>query len=89
MDNLLEGFIAAGLNPLRVGFEGKPKAGLENFILDHQFENHQLKPEFDRVINTIEDISNEIRELFQDIQRTEESGLAKTPGVYERLSMFT
>ncbi|THH30257.1 hypothetical protein EUX98_g3918 [Antrodiella citrinella] len=42
VDNLVEGLVAAGLNPLRVGFGGKVKDSLLTHTLDHKLKTHPL-----------------------------------------------
>jgi hypothetical protein len=49
VDNLVEGFAASGLNPLRVGFAGRVPAPLHPYTLDARIELHPLKKDIDKL----------------------------------------
>ena len=54
--------------------------------MDSQFEEHRLKPEFDRVIDLIGKNGIEITDLEKVMQTTRESPQARTPAMTGRLS---
>ena len=64
VDNLLEGFAAGGLKPLRVGTEGLTKDELEKYLFDNKFEEHPRKSELDRLVAEYEALDLETRRLW-------------------------
>ena len=54
--------------------------------MDSQFEEHRLKPEFDRVIDLIGKNGVEITDLEKVMQTTRESPQARAPAMIGRLS---
>ena len=54
--------------------------------MDSQFEEHRLKPEFDRVIDLIGKNGVEITDLEKAMQTTRESPQARTTAMIGRLS---
>lgn len=77
VDNLVEGFVAAGVKPLRVGYGGKIKATLYEHTLDAKLEAHPLKPKADQVLKEQESIEKKRSELYQRIIAAEKSGKAE------------
>ncbi|KAH8114864.1 P-loop containing nucleoside triphosphate hydrolase protein [Phellopilus nigrolimitatus] len=67
VNNLLEGFVAGGLKPLRIGFEGSKTGLLGPYMLEHQFDKHVMKPEYDRICKERHDVESEIRLLKKSI----------------------
>ncbi|KAL4077685.1 P-loop containing nucleoside triphosphate hydrolase protein [Scleroderma citrinum] len=51
VDNLVEGFVSAGLTPLRVGFGAKIKPSLAEYSLEDRLEKHLLKAKVDKLLN--------------------------------------
>lgn len=49
VDNLVESFAKAGVNPLRVGFAGRVPLALHRYTLDSCIETHPLKPTLDKL----------------------------------------
>lgn len=49
VDNLVEGFAAKGLKPLRVSFSGKARASITEHTLDHKVNGHELKKPLDKI----------------------------------------
>ncbi|KAJ7594407.1 P-loop containing nucleoside triphosphate hydrolase protein [Mycena floridula] len=47
VDNLVEGLAASGVIPLRVAYGAKVRAGLAEYTLQFQLENHPLKPQIE------------------------------------------
>ncbi|KAI5119257.1 hypothetical protein M0805_007260 [Coniferiporia weirii] len=70
VDNLLESLVDGGLKPLRVGFEGKVKGGLESYMLEHQFERHMEKPRYDTIMEERKEVAAEIHGLLTEIRAT-------------------
>lgn len=64
VDNLLEGFVAGGLSPLRVGSNGDTKDDFEKYTFDYQFMNHPVKfLELDPIVEEAGDLDREIIKL--------------------------
>jgi len=77
VDNLVEGFVAAGVKPLRVGYGGKIKSTLYEHTLDAKLEAHPLKPKADQALKEQESIEKKRGELYQRIVAAEKSGKAE------------
>jgi hypothetical protein len=77
VDNLVEGFVAAGVKPLRVGYGGKIKASLHEHTLDAKLEAHPLKAKADQVLKEQESTERKRGELSQRIVAAEKSGKAE------------
>jgi len=76
VDNLVEGFIAAGLKPLRVGYGGKIKPSLYEHTLDAKLDAHPLKPAADKVLKDQESTERKRAELCQRTAVAEMAGKA-------------
>ncbi|KZV63553.1 hypothetical protein PENSPDRAFT_208228 [Peniophora sp. CONT] len=70
VDNLVEGFVACGLNPVRVGSEGSIKDSLQEHSLLAKLERHPSREEFeklaadkDKVIKRLETLEDELKKL--------------------------
>ncbi|KAL5520432.1 hypothetical protein ACEPAG_9656 [Sanghuangporus baumii] len=64
IDNLLEGFAAGGLKPLRVGADSATKDDYKEFMFDYQFGQHPRKEsELDPLIAECEAIEEEKRNI--------------------------
>ncbi|OAX35034.1 P-loop containing nucleoside triphosphate hydrolase protein [Rhizopogon vinicolor AM-OR11-026] len=77
VDNLVEGFVAAGVKPLRVGYGGKIKSSLYEHTLDAKLEAHPLKPKADQVLKEQENTEKKRNELYQRIATAEKAGKAE------------
>ncbi|KAG0707217.1 P-loop containing nucleoside triphosphate hydrolase protein [Suillus ampliporus] len=77
VDNLVEGFAAAGLKPLRVGFGGKIKSSLYEHTLDAKLEAHPLKPKADQLLKEQESAERKLGALEYRIVAAEKSGSEK------------
>lgn len=77
VDNLVEGFVAAGVKPLRVGYGGKIKPSLYEHTLDAKLEAHPLKSLADNVLKEQESTENKRGELYDRIIAAEKSGKAE------------
>lgn len=75
VDNLVEGFAKAGLNPLRIGF-GKVRSSLREYTLDRQMETHSLAPKLKQVSEELAGLSAQYKTLMRDIAEIKESGTA-------------
>jgi len=63
VDNLVEGFAAVGVKPLRIAFGGKVKPSLLEHTLDYKFDRHPLKPEVDRLANQEQTLYSDLMAL--------------------------
>jgi hypothetical protein len=68
VDNLLEGFSAAGMKPIRVGVETSRNEELEHHMFGYQFDHHELKPQLDHVLEERKDVEVRIKGLSKDIE---------------------
>lgn len=81
VDNLLEGFAAGGMKPLRVGLEIARKEELEQFMFEWQFDRHRLKPKYDELQAQKAVLQDEIKGLLKDIGRTKNAKKARWKGM--------
>ncbi|KAK0476056.1 P-loop containing nucleoside triphosphate hydrolase protein [Armillaria novae-zelandiae] len=65
VDNLVEGFVAAGVKPIRVAFGGKTRASLEPYTYEYKMQRHPLYPEAEKVSDAIKVLEGEVREAKQ------------------------
>lgn len=63
VDNLVEGFVNAGLKPLRVGFGSRIRASLKEYSLDYLLSKHPLQPLCLETIALLEQLEDEINQL--------------------------
>ena len=82
VDNLVEGFVAAGVTPLRVGFGAKVKASLGEYTLDYRLEQHPLKPKVDKLVEEKKSLEKRRAQLEKKVAGVQKDG--KT-GALERL----
>jgi len=61
VDNLVEGFVNAGLDPVRIGY-GQIKSTLQEHSLEFKLEQHPLYPKYKA-------ISEEVEQLEKDLKR--------------------
>jgi hypothetical protein len=78
VDNLVEGFAAAGVKPLRVAFGGKVKSSLFEHTLDHKLQQHPLKPEVDNLAEREQALRKEVAALEKTILDLEKTGRHRT-----------
>jgi superfamily I DNA and/or RNA helicase len=77
VDNLVEGFAAAGVKPLRVGFGAKIKPSLHEYTLDAKLEAHHLKLKVDQLLKDQETVERKLEALESRIVAAEKSGSEK------------
>lgn len=77
VDNLVEGFAAAGVKPLRVGFAAKIKSSLHEYTLEAKLEAHPLKPKVDQLVKEQENVERKLEGLESRIITAEKSGSEK------------
>jgi hypothetical protein len=75
VDNLVEGFAKAGLNPLRIGY-GKVRSSLLDHTLEAQMLKHPLAPKLKSVSEERESAERQYKALGVDILRIKTSGTA-------------
>lgn len=79
VDNLLENIAAAGLKPLRVGYEGFVKAGLEEYMMEVQFDKHPRKAEYDAALKRKEKKVAELKDLTVQLKETKDELITAGP----------
>lgn len=67
VDNLVEGFAAAGVKPVRVAFGSQVKSSLKEHTLDYKMEIHPLKPKLDGLIEEEQALKNYLLEQRKKI----------------------
>ncbi|KAI0063306.1 P-loop containing nucleoside triphosphate hydrolase protein [Artomyces pyxidatus] len=56
VDNVVEGLVAAGVKPLRVGYDGKVQASLYEYTLEAALERHPSRPTLEQLMKDEERI---------------------------------
>jgi|SRR5882762_719977 len=74
VDNLVEGFAATGVKPLRVAFGGQVKPSLSEHTLDQKIEEHAFKPRIDKLAEQEQILQNELRTLQKAVLDLEKTG---------------
>jgi AAA domain len=67
VDNLVEGFVASGLTPLRIGY-GRVKQSLLDHTLDFKLSQHPLKPRHDQTTNELQNVREQIKNLGKSVR---------------------
>jgi len=60
VDNLVEGLVAAGLDPVRIGY-GQIKSTLQEHSFEFKIEQHPLYPEYRVVSKNLDELEKELR----------------------------
>ena len=60
VDNLVEGLVAAGLDPVRIGY-GQIKSTLQEHSLEFKIKQHPLYPEYRLVSKYLEELEKDLR----------------------------
>ncbi|KAF8990245.1 P-loop containing nucleoside triphosphate hydrolase protein [Cyathus striatus] len=71
VDNLTEGFLKASMNPLRVSFNGHPRASILEHSLDYKLERHPLHHKLATLVKEEEEVSVELHDLEKRISKLE------------------
>src|SRR5882757_9380800 len=66
VDNLVEGFVAAGLDPVRVGY-GQIKPTLREHSLEFKIERHPLYPKYEIVSENLEKLERDLKKTYARI----------------------
>ena len=66
VDNLVEGLVAAGLDPVRIGY-GQIKSTLQEHSLEFKIEQHPLYAEYRVVSKCLEDLEKDLRKICATI----------------------
>jgi len=82
VDNLVEGFVVAGVTPLRVGFGTKVKASLAEYSLEYHLDKHPLKPKVDRLVEEQKSLEKRRAQLEKKVAGVQKDGKA---GALDRL----
>ncbi|KAF9238389.1 P-loop containing nucleoside triphosphate hydrolase protein [Melanogaster broomeanus] len=85
VDNLVEGFAAVGVKPLRIGAPGKIKDCLMEHTLDYKLDQHVLKPKVDRLLQDQKDIQKRWDDLTQKIEIAQKAPTARSAELLDRM----
>lgn len=85
VDNLVEGFAAAGLKPLRIGFRGKIKDSLTKHTLDYKLDQHPLKPKVDRFLEEKSAAEKKRLDLTKKIEAVQRAPTTRTVGRLDQM----
>ncbi|KIL60706.1 hypothetical protein M378DRAFT_193589 [Amanita muscaria Koide BX008] len=69
VDNLVQGLVATGVKPLRVGFGEKVRPSLRKHTLDHQIENHPLQKVLSPVVKDEKRLDERVNDLAVQVSR--------------------
>lgn len=67
----MEGFVKAGLKPLRVGFPAMIRASLEPYTVDYQSERHPLAPKAKATRKEADDLKSQLEEDDKSMEKLE------------------
>lgn len=85
VDNLVEGFAEAGLEPLRIGFRGKIKDSLIEHTLDYKLDQHPLKPKVDRLLEEKRDTEKKLSDLTKRIEAVQRAPTTRAAGRLDQM----
>lgn len=85
VDNLVEGFIGAGLKPLRIGFRGKIKDSLTKHTLDYKLDQHPLKPKVDTLLEEQSITKKKRLDLRKRIEALQRAPTARAAGRLDQM----
>jgi len=74
VDNLVEGFVNAGLDPVRIGY-GQIKSTVQEHSLEFKVEQHPLYPEYKIVSENSEKLEKELKQTHIHISKLREQGV--------------
>lgn len=66
VDNLVEGFVAAGLDPVRIGY-GQAKSTFQEYSLETKFEKHPLYAKYKVASDDSKNLEKEMRRTYARI----------------------
>lgn len=84
VDNLVEGLIASGVKPLRVGSGSNVRSSLLEHTLDHKLEAHPLQPTLARLIKRKEELSARMMDLESRLSEVRRKEFDGTKGLTKR-----
>ena len=73
VDNLVEGFVKAGLDPVRIGY-GQIKSTLQEYSLESKIERHPLYPKYGVVLENMEELGKELKRICALISEHQKRG---------------
>ncbi|KAF8176314.1 P-loop containing nucleoside triphosphate hydrolase protein [Pholiota molesta] len=81
VDNLVDGLIKAGVQPLRVGYHGSIRDSLLAYTLDYKLEQHPLNETLKKYADEVATIPSKIAELTERCEDLEEkmSNVVRSP----------
>jgi hypothetical protein len=74
VDNLVEGFVAAGVKALRIAFGGTVKPSLFEHTLGYKLDHHPSKPQLDKFTQEEHALDSELKALEKRIVELEKEG---------------
>ncbi|TFY81080.1 hypothetical protein EWM64_g2933 [Hericium alpestre] len=87
VDNLVEGLVAAGVKPLRVGYSGKVEASLYEHTLEAKLEAHPLRPKLEKATADQEQLKKRLSYLHQQIEKLQAAKRSDLVRRLERMEM--
>ncbi|KAF8331588.1 P-loop containing nucleoside triphosphate hydrolase protein [Amanita rubescens] len=89
VDNLVEGLVATGVKPLRVGFGEKVRSSLLKHTLDYQIEMHPLQKVLAPIVKEEKKLEGRIRDMASAVSSARASATsdAKAQKQYEKLQI--
>jgi hypothetical protein len=89
VDNLVEGLVATGVKPLRVGFGEKVRSSLLKHTLDYQIEMHPLQKVLAPIVKEEKKLEGRIRDMASAVSSALASATsdAKAQKKYEKLQI--
>lgn len=82
VDNLVEGFVAAGLDPVRIGY-GQTKSTLQEHSLEFKIEKHPLYARYKTVSDELKKLEKKSKRTYARILEQQKQG--GPPGELSRL----
>ena len=73
VDNLVEGFVDAGLDPVRIGY-GQIKSTLQEHSLEFKLEQHPLFPKYKVVSENVENLEKKLKRICALISEHQKQG---------------
>jgi hypothetical protein len=85
VDNLVEGFVTAGLDPVRIGY-GQIKSTLQEYSLESKFEKHPLYTKYEVASEELKILEKELKRTYARIFEKRELG--RPSGELSRLKCY-
>lgn len=73
VDNLVEGFVAAGLNPVRIGY-GQVRSTLQEHSLESKIEKHPLYAKYEAASEELKKLEKQLKQTWARILGQQKQG---------------